>query len=148
VAAVNAVTAQGLYRWPAENPAFVTALKQYVRPGPDRYLISGFDDIPAYYVGDVSSLQWKEVGSYSYIDPQTGKNLINGPAFADAIKHRVFTLIILNFQSNGEPDEPGNDYAIAADIAKYGNYKVVDHLPPDEANSQNYFTVWHVTGGN
>lgn len=148
VAAANAVTAQGLYSWPSTNPAFVSALKQYVRPGADRYLISGFDDIPAYYVKDVSSLQWKEVGSYSYVDPETGQFLLNGPAFADAIKRRVFTLIILNFQSNGEPDEPGNDYMIEADIVKYGDYKVVGHLPPINTTSGNYFTVWRVTGGS
>lgn len=148
VAAANALTAQALYRWPTENPAFISALKAYVRPGDERYLISGYDDIPAYYVGNVSSLQWKEAGTYSYTDPETGQFLLNGPAFADAIRRRVFTLIILDFPTNAAPDEPANDYLIAADIAKYRTYKVVGHLPPGDSSSSNYYTVWRVSGGN
>jgi hypothetical protein len=146
--AVNAMTAQTFYgNWPTENMAFIAALKPYVHSGDDRYLLSGYDDIPAYYVGSVSSVQWKEAGDYSYTDPQTGQVLVNGPAFADAIRHQVFSLIILNFQG-GVPGEPANDYAIAADIAKYGGYKIVGHLPPDDSASRNYYTVWRVTGGS
>ncbi len=145
---VNALTAQGLYNWPTENPAFIPALKQYVRPGDAEYLISGYSDIPAYYVKDVSSLQWKEVGSFSYKDPRTGVTLVNGPAYISAIQHHVLNLIILNFQGNGVPGEPAEDYLIAADIAKYGGYKVVGHLPPAQSTSSNYYTVWRVTGGS
>ena len=103
LAGVNAITAQGLYNWPATNPAFLSALKEYVRPGTGEYLISGYSDIPAYYVRDVSSLQWKEVGSYSYTNPQTGVTLVNGPAYISAIQHHALSLIILNFQGNGVP---------------------------------------------
>ncbi|HEX3962630.1 MAG TPA: GtrA family protein [Trebonia sp.] len=148
LAATNAITAQGYYTWPTENMAFIAALKTYVRPGDQKYLISGYDDIPGYYINYVSSIQWKEAGTYSYLDPQSGQYLLNGPAFADAIKHRVFTLIILNFAPNNGPDEPANDYLIAADIAKYGTYKVVGHLPPSESSSNNFYTVWRVTGAN
>jgi putative flippase GtrA len=148
LAAVNAKTAQGYYTWPTENMAFISALKTYVRPGDQRYLISGFDDVPGYYVNYVSSIQWKEAGTYSYTDPQTGQFLLNGPAFADAIKHRVFSLIILNFESSNGPDEPANDYLVQADIAKYKDYKIVGHLPPSDSASPNYYTVWRVTGGS
>jgi hypothetical protein len=147
LAAINTTTAQGFYSWPTENMAFIHGLRTYVRLGPERYLMSGYDDIPAYYVSNVSSIQWKESGNYSYIDPQTGQYLLNGPAFADAIKNRVFTLIILNFGHDG-PNEPGNDYLIQADIAKYGDYKIVGHLPPSDTSMDNYYTVWRVTGGN
>ena len=50
-------------------------------------------------------IQWKEAVSYSYTDPQTG-SYKGDQAFADAIRRRVFTLIILNYQ---EPQ----DHAIA-----------------------------------
>ena len=103
---VNAMTAQGLYNWPTENPAFISALKGYVRPGNEEYLISGFSDIPAYYIKDVSSLQWKEVGSFSYTNPQTGVTLDNGAAYIAAIQRRALNLIILDFQGNGVPGEP------------------------------------------
>ena len=132
--------------WPAENPAFIAGLKQLVHPGSQRYLIEGSDDIPAYYVGSVSSIQWKEAGTYSYIDPQTGKFLLNGPALVDAIRHRVFTLVILNF-TDPTPNEPSNDYAVADAIAHYGGYQIIGHLPPSSIGSHHTYTVWRVTGG-
>jgi putative flippase GtrA len=146
LATANAATASGFYDWPTENPAFVTALKKIVQPGEEKYLISGYADIPGYYAGDVLSIQWKEAGQYSYTDPQTGAHYLNGPAFADAIRHRVFKLIILDFTASS-PNEPTNDYLIARDIAQYGGYQVVGHLPPSDTSSPNYYTVWRVTGG-
>jgi putative flippase GtrA len=129
------------HSWSPENPAFTTELRTLVHPGADRYLIEGYDDIPAYYVGaSISSIQWKEAVSYSYIDPGTGTHYEGDAAFADAIRRRVFTLIILNYQ---EPQ----DYAIVSDIARYRDYRIVDHLPPSDIGSNSTYTVWRVTGG-
>jgi putative flippase GtrA len=146
LATADAATAGGFYDWPTENPAFVTALKKLIRPGDEKYLISGYDDIPGYYAGDILSIQWKEAGQYAYTDPQTGAHYLNGPAFADAIRHRVFTLVILDFTAS-TPTEPTNDYLVARDIAAYGGYKVIGHLPPSDTSSPNYYTVWRVIGG-
>jgi putative flippase GtrA/4-amino-4-deoxy-L-arabinose transferase-like glycosyltransferase len=132
--------------WPAENPAFIAGLKQLVHPGSQKYLIEGYDDIPAYYIGSVSSIQWKEAGDYSYIDPQTAEFLLNGPALTDAIRHRVFTLVILNF-THATPNEPSNDYAVADAIARYGGYRIIGHLPPSAVGSHDTYTVWGVMGG-
>ena len=126
--------------WRPENPAFIVALRELVHPGSDRYLIEGYDDIPAYYVGPtVTSLQWKEAVSYSYTDPRTGVQYQGDPAFLDAIKHKAFSLIILNYQ---EPQ----DYDIAADIAHDKNYQIVGHLPPSSIGSHSTYTVWQVVG--
>jgi putative flippase GtrA len=133
--------------WPAENPAFITGLKELVHPGSQKYLIEGYDDIPAYYIGpSVSSIQWKEAGAYSYTDPLTGQYLLNGPALADAIRHRVFALVILNF-THATPNEPSNDLAVANAISRYGGYKIVGHLPPSSIGSHSSYTVWRVAGG-
>ena len=127
------------HSWRPENPAFVGELRTLVHAGTDRYLIEGYDDIPAYYIGpSISSIQWKEAGSYSYVDPQTGTHYEGDAAFADAIRHRVFSLIILNYQ---EPQ----DYAIATDIARYGDYRIVGHLPPSGIGSHSTYTVWRVS---
>jgi hypothetical protein len=137
--------ATSLYHsWTPENSEFITKLKALVRPGNQRYLIEGYAEIPAYYVGpNVSSLQWKEAGSYSYVDPTTGVSYHNGPAFADAIRHRVFTLIILNFV-HASPNEPANDYSIVAAIKKYGGYHIAGYLPPSSLGSHGSYTVWRV----
>jgi putative flippase GtrA len=140
--------ASNLYHdWPQENPAFISALKKLVHPGNDKYLIEGYDDIPAYYIGPaVNSIQWKEAGTYSYLDPQTGKFLLNGPALTDAIRHRVFTLVILNF-SHATSNEPANDFDVANAIARYGGYQIIGHLSASSIGSRNTYTVWRVTGG-
>jgi putative flippase GtrA len=146
VSAVNAITAQSLYNWPTENPAFISALKEYVRPGNQRYLISGFSDVTAYYVGDVSPFQWRQAGSYSYVDPQTGRTLYNGAALADAVKRCAVTLIILDFDGSGMTGESADDYLVADDIASYGGYQIVGQLPPSNSSSNDYYTVWRVIG--
>jgi 4-amino-4-deoxy-L-arabinose transferase-like glycosyltransferase len=127
--------------WSRENPAFITALARLTPPGTGRYLIEGHSDIPAYYTGRANSLQWKEANldSYSYVDPQTGAYLLDVPAYADAIKHRAFALIVLNFTISA-----GNDYAIEQDIRKYGGYHLLTHLPPSDAGSHAIYTVWQV----
>jgi len=135
LSAYYAHQASALYgTWHPENAAFIAGLRQLVRPGSQRYLIEGYDDIPAYYVGpSVNSLQWKEAAAYSY------GGLKGDPALAEAIRNRVFTLVILNFQ---EPQ----DAAVAADIARSGGYRVAGHLPPSQAGSTTAYTVWRVAG--
>jgi len=147
LSALDLPIANGFYQWPTENMAFVSGLKKLVRPGDQQYLIEGYADIPAYYVGAVYSFQWQDAGAFPYTDPQTGKSYYGAPAFADAIKHRAFTLIILNF-TEASHGEPANDYLIAADIAKYGGYQIAGHLPPSDSSSDNFYTVWRVTEGN
>ena len=147
LSAVDLPVANGFYQWPTENMAFVSGLKKLLQPGDQEYLIEGYADIPAYYVGFVHSVQWQDAGAFPYTDPQTGKSYYGAPAFADAIKHRAFTLIILNFTAASH-GEPANDYLIAADIAKYGGYQIAGHLPPSDSSSDNFYTVWRATEGN
>lgn len=129
------------HSWPSENPAFIAGLRTLVRPGAGRYLIEGYDDILAYYIGSaISSTQWKEAGDYSYTDPETEVRYEGDAALSDAIRRKVFTLIILNYQ---EPQ----DYAIVSDIIRYGGYRIVDYLPPSGVRSRSNYTVWSVTGG-
>jgi 4-amino-4-deoxy-L-arabinose transferase-like glycosyltransferase len=132
------------HQWSAENPAFITALKRYTVPGAGRYLIEGHMDITAYYVGDVTSLQWKEAGGdgYDYTDPATGQSVTGDAAYQQAVAARVFTLIILD---GGEPTDTVIEAAISADA----DYHVIAHLPPSSTNSSAAYTVWALNpGGN
>ena len=135
--------ATALYHtWAPENPAFVAGLRRLVHPGGQRYLIDGHADIPAYYVGPaVTSLQWKETASYGYVDPGTGAAYAGARAFADAIRHQVFGLIILNFHDR-------NDFAVAAAIGRYGGYRLIGQLPAPDSRSHFTYTVWQVAGGH
>lgn len=137
----NMSQATNFYHWSSENPKFITALKKYVRPGGQAYLIQGYSDIPAYYAGYVRSVQWKEAGNFSYTDPKTGKAFTGEPALANAIRNREFEVVMLNFTSSA-PGEPADDYAVVNAIARYGGYQIIGHLPPSSVGSKNYYTVW------
>jgi putative flippase GtrA len=134
-------SAQLYTSWPQENPVFIHALRPMLTPGTQKYLIEGYSAIPAYYIGSsINSLQWKDEVNFSYTDPGTGVTYGGDQAFADAIQHRAFNLIILNFVDT-------QDYTIVADIAKYGGYTFAAHLPPSAYGSSNYYTVWRVAKG-
>lgn len=124
------------HQWGVENPAFVADLRSITHPGTARYLIEGHEDVPAYYVGDVSSLQWKEAGpgDYSY------GGLSGDAALQAGVAHRVFELIILNNQES-------TDAVIEAAIRKNGGYQVLTYLPPSTLTSKAGYTVWQLTRG-
>jgi hypothetical protein len=133
----TATQASALVDWPHENPAFITALAGVVHPGTDRYLLEDHSAIPAYYVGDVSSLQWKEAASYTYTDPATGQSLTGNAALTDAVRHRAFAEIILD---GAEPQ----DGVVTAAIREFRDYTPIAQLPPDTLGSGAPYTVWQL----
>lgn len=134
------------HTWNTENPAFIAALKKYVHPGGGRYLIEGYSDIPAYYIGpSVTSIQWKETISYSYQDPRTGVTLNGPPAISSAVQNKVFSAVILNF-TPGSANEIANDDAVVASISKFGGYRKVAELPASSIGSHDMYTVWERVG--
>lgn len=132
--------ATSLYHsWPTENSTFIHGLKAMVHPGRAHYLITGFSDIPAYYVGsDISSLQWNDAGTFSGPDPAGALNL-DTSSLASAISRKEFALIILYSSSRSNAN-----FSILADIKKYGGYHIVGHLPPATIGSRTGYTVWRV----
>jgi hypothetical protein len=135
------------HAWKPENPSFISGLEKYVNPGAGRYLIEGYADVPAYYVGpDITSAQWKETAAYSYLDPQTGVEL-NGPAaITAAIHNKAFTAIIINFTAT-TPLEIADDDAVSEAIARFGGYRIVGTLPPSSIGSRAIYIVWERAGG-
>jgi Dolichyl-phosphate-mannose-protein mannosyltransferase len=132
------------HRWQPINMTFIRELRSMVQPGQQRYLLDENVYLISYYTADgINSLQWKNSAQYSYTDPQTGKTLLNGPAFADAIRRRAFTLIVLNF-AGILGDNRANDLDVVSDIAHYGGYHVVGYLPPSLIGSSSDYTVWQV----
>ncbi len=134
--------------WKPVNMAFIDDLRPMLHPGRQRYLMEQNVDMISYYAADgISSLQWKNSAQYSYVDPQTGRNYLNGPAFADAIRRRVFTLIALDF-SGTFGRNLANDADVVADIKRYGGYRVIGHLPSSIVGTHSTYTVWRVTGAS
>jgi hypothetical protein len=139
--AAYANQAASLYHsWPTENPAFIGGLKALVHPGRVRYLIEGYPNIPAYYVGSsVSSLQWNDIGASSDPNPAAEAQNINSSSLMKAIVQKEFTLIILESSSQSQ-----SRLSALADIRKYGGYHIAAHLPPATIGSRIGYTVWRV----
>lgn len=134
---VTTAQAAGAYDWSSINPAFIAGLRPYVHPGTDRYLIEGSAYITAYYVGDISSIQWKE--SPSYTVTVGGRYLTGMAAYDYAIPNDIFKLIILS--GNG-PNEPGIQLLLAHDP----RYRIVASLAPQDSAQTRRFTVWQLQG--
>lgn len=134
---VTMAQASDAYDWSSINPAFIAGLRPYVHPGTDRYLIEGSAYITAYYVGDVSSIQWKE--SPSYTITEDGRYLTGMDAYEYAIPHDVFKLLIL---SGGGPNEPGIEQVLASNP----QYAKVAVLPPQDSADEREVTVWQLQG--
>jgi hypothetical protein len=133
--------------WGSENPTFIIGLKRYVHPNEGNYLIEGYADVPAFYVGpSVMSLQWKESGAYSYLDPHAGAELHGPAAVAAAIQNKAFSAIIINFAS-ASAVEIADDNAVPAAIAKFGGYRIAGKIPPSTSDSHAAYTVWERVGG-
>jgi len=139
--AVYANQAASLYHsWPTENPAFVRDLKALVHPGRTRYLIEGYPNIIAYYVGSsINSLQWNDIGASSDPNPAAEAQNINSSSLANAIVRKEFTLIILKSSSQSTAQ-----LSVLANIRKYGGYHIAEHLPPATIGSRIGYTVWQV----
>jgi hypothetical protein len=138
--------ATSLYHsWPTENPGFIDALRAMTRPGSQRYLIEGDADIPAYYIGPrVKAIQWTETGTSPYTGTATGITSLSAAAIPGAIKHRVFTLIILNVLPPPTAEER-NSYFGALETVRYsGSYHFAGQLPPATIGSHDSYTVWQL----
>jgi hypothetical protein len=94
--------------------------------------------VTAYYLGpSVQWAQWANTWTFSYTDPATGKQLQNGPAYADAIRHRYFTVIVLNFG-----DTYAEDQIITTDINRFGGYRLTTVIPYRTDAGSSAYRIW------
>ena len=135
-AAVGTFIVSLQYRgWP-DAGRLTTTMQQLERPG-GHYLVEDYD-VEAYYLrSSVSEPQWSNTFYFGYTDPATGKYLENAPAYADAIRHRYFTAIVLAFG-----DTYSTDQEIVADIRRYGGYRLTAELPYSTAAGPGKYEIW------
>jgi len=121
--------------WP--NTTRVTAaLRPLLRPG-GHYLAED-DDILAYYLqGQVPWEQWASTWFFRYTDPSTVRALVGRPAFAAAIRHEYFTVIVLSFA-----DTLATDRAIERDIRRYRDYRLVSSQPYRTTAFSGDYRIW------
>jgi hypothetical protein len=136
VAVLGLFVGSAQYRsWP-DSRALTRALGALERPS-GRYLVEDYD-VTAYYLGaSVQWAQWANTWTFGYTDPATGRQLQNGSAYADAIRHRYFTVIVLNFG-----DTYTEDQIITKDINRFGGYRLSDIIPYRTDAGSSAYRIW------
>lgn len=144
--------------WP-DTTQLISRLRTLVRAYPGVYLAEDFQ-VPGYYLENQLPWQgWQGTWSFLYRPPGsaaciggsasglTSKTAANSPvgrAFAQAIAHQYFRMIMLSYS-----DTAGLDKVIAADMHRYGTYHVVEELRYTDSYGPGKFIVWasNASGG-
>jgi 4-amino-4-deoxy-L-arabinose transferase-like glycosyltransferase len=133
-AIIGALLAGNQFRmWPASS-SLTSVVNSALAADPGPVFAADSANVLEYYIADPApGVAFYGQWYFQYQDPASRKYLVDGPAFADAIKHRFFTVITLSFG-----DKRGINQEITADIKRYGGYKTVT-VPSAQA------AAWHVT---
>jgi hypothetical protein len=140
--------------WP-DTTQFMAELSKLTRTHPGVYLAED-QQVPGYYLEKgISWEKWQGTWSFHYRAPGTtgclggtgsgltGKTSPSSPigrAFASAIAHHYFGLIMLSFG-----DTAGIDKAITGAITRYHTYQVVAEIPYTDGFGRGQFVVWAPT---
>jgi 4-amino-4-deoxy-L-arabinose transferase-like glycosyltransferase len=138
LAAVPAIPwASARYGWPDSMP-LVAALRPILASTHGRLLADERGNIEEYYLP--REVNWRQVYGtwyFRYDDTQTGQWLTGLRAYDDAIGHRYFAVIVLNFW-----DTAPTDRAIASDIRRLGGYRRVADIPYSATGTRSTFKIW------
>jgi hypothetical protein len=143
-AAPGRAQADGFFRnWPSGVPV-ADAMKHYVRPGQDQFLVEDYDVEAYYLLPDASWHQWRDTWSFSYYSHDAHATISGLPAYAAAIRNHYFTIIVLDYG-----DTAATDHAISAVIQSCPHqcgYHAVAEIPYVGAAWRGQFTIWQYQG--
>lgn len=123
--------------WP-NTASFVAKLRPLLPVHKGRVLAADNGNVIEFYLPDeLDGMIFSGPWFLRYQDPNTGKYLVDRPAYADAIKHRYFSLIALSFDDSRALDE-----MISRDIRAYGGYRLVATVPYKAAGVSSAFRIW------
>ncbi len=123
--------------WP-NTARFISQLRPLLPAHEGRVLAADNGNVIEYYLPDeLDGMVFSGPWFLRYQDPDTGKYLVSWPAYADAIKHRYFSVIALSFGDSRAADE-----VISKDIRAYGGYQLVATLPYRTAGLSSAFRIW------
>jgi hypothetical protein len=135
---VGALLAQTHFAsWP--NTTTLVARMRTILPDHRGNILSADNgNVIEYYLEDeIDGSTFYGTRFFHYQDPNTGEALTNLPAYADAIKHGYFSVIILSFS-----DTRTTDQAIERDIRADGGYTQVARLPYRVSGTASAFRIW------
>ena len=135
---VGALLAQTHFAsWP--NTTTLVARMRTILPDHRGNILSADNgNVIEYYLEDeIDGSTFYGTRFFHYQDPNTGEALTNLPAYADAIRHGYFSVIILSFSDTRTTDE-----AIERDIRADGGYTQVARLPYRVSGTASAFRIW------
>lgn len=140
-AALGAALSAGHFgQWP-DSAAFIARLRPVVAAYRGPVLLEN-ESVPAYYLG--SDLPWRtlhDTNYFDYVNPVTGALEVGAAAYADAIRHRYFSVVAL------AADTPV-DKAITGDLNASTHYQLAVVLPFVTSSYRSSYRIWiRVTGG-
>jgi Dolichyl-phosphate-mannose-protein mannosyltransferase len=134
--AFGVTVANGQYdTWP-NSRAMIADLSKLVRPT-GIYLVEDPNVVTYYLRTKVPFENIDDTYVFSYTDPQTHQQLINDPAYADAIKRGYFAGIVLAFG-----DTFATDQVIVNDIDQDHTYRLVDVVPYRDSYGPSQYKIW------
>lgn len=129
-------------QWPSTSQ-LVTAMAPVLAKADGPVLAGDNGNVLQYYLPDISQrVVFYRTGFFRYQDPQSHEILSGPPAYADAIKHRFFSVVTLSFLGTR-----AEDLKISADITRYGGYRLVSALPYHVGAALREYRIWVRDGG-
>ena len=123
--------------WP-DTTRFVAQVRTLLPAHTGRVLAADNGNVIEYYAPDeLEGMIFSGPWFLRYQDPYTGKYVVGRAAYADAIRHRFFSVIALSFGDSRATDE-----AISRDIRVYGGYQLVATLPYQAGGRSSAFRIW------
>jgi hypothetical protein len=118
--------------WPSSSRV-MSALRPVLSDAHGPVLMPDAGNVAEYYLPAQTSQNALYLWYFGYTDPATGHRLTGVPAYRDAIRHRYFSVIVLYFRATD---------GIAADIARYGGYRVAAEPPYAVSGITGHATIW------
>jgi hypothetical protein len=121
--------------WP-NSRGMIADLSKLVRPT-GIYLVEDPNVVTYYLRTKVPFENVDDTYVFSYTDPQTHQQLVNDPAYGDAINRGYFAGIVLAFG-----DTFATDQVIVNDIDEDHTYRLVDVVPYRDSYGPSQYKIW------
>jgi Dolichyl-phosphate-mannose-protein mannosyltransferase len=121
--------------WPSSRP-IIAALSRLLRPA-DYYLIEDPSLVTYYLRSEIPFLHVDSTFGFSYPDPGAGRALVDGPAYALAIKQGYFAAIVLRFGATA-----ARDHQLVRDMRADHDYRLAEVVPYRTSYGPGAYQIW------
>lgn len=121
--------------WPNSRP-IMAALSKLLKP--TAYYLIEYPSLVTYYLrSEIPFLHVDSTFGFSYTDPKTGQLLVNGPAYALAIKQGYFAAVVLRFGATA-----ALDHKLVQDMDADHDYRVAEVVPYRTSYGPGSYQIW------